>query len=57
MARCLGLVALLPFPTALLAEYASQPETVALYAVAMAAIHAVHATCGAATQDQHAVTA
>lgn len=32
----LGLVALLPFPTALLAEYASQPEAVALYAGAMA---------------------
>ncbi|MFD4413749.1 transposase family protein [Streptomyces sp. NPDC058476] len=46
----LGLVALLPFPTALLAEYASQPETVALYAVAMAAIHAVHATLLLLTQ-------
>ncbi|MEW1698986.1 TMEM175 family protein [Streptomyces sp. NPDC091278] len=40
----LGLVALLPFPTGLLAAYASQPEAVALYAGAMAAIHAVHAT-------------
>ncbi|MFD3374111.1 MULTISPECIES: TMEM175 family protein [unclassified Streptomyces] len=37
----LGLVALLPFPTAPLAEYASQPETVALCAGAMATIHAV----------------
>ncbi|MER5663178.1 TMEM175 family protein [Streptomyces mirabilis] len=46
----LGLVALLPFPTALLAEYASQPETVALYAGAMAAIHAVHATLLLLTQ-------
>ncbi|WP_217566522.1 TMEM175 family protein [Streptomyces sp. GbtcB7] len=48
----LGLVALLPFPTALLAEYASQPETVALYAGAMAAIHAVHATLLLLTQRQ-----
>ncbi|MFF4130875.1 TMEM175 family protein [Streptomyces mirabilis] len=48
----LGLVALLPFPTALLAEYASQPETVTLYAVAMAAIHAVHATLLLLTQRQ-----
>ncbi|MFJ1603763.1 TMEM175 family protein [Streptomyces sp. NPDC088253] len=48
----LGLVALLPFPTGLLAEYASQPETVALYAAAMAAIHAVHATLLLLTQRQ-----
>ncbi|MFD8221605.1 hypothetical protein ACFV2U_50200 [Streptomyces sp. NPDC059697] len=48
----LGLVALLPFPTGLLAEYASQPETVALYAGAMAAIHAVHATLLLLTQRQ-----
>jgi uncharacterized membrane protein len=48
----LGLVALLPFPTTLLAEYASQPETVALYAGAMAAIHAVHATLLLLTQRQ-----
>ncbi|WP_369243615.1 TMEM175 family protein [Streptomyces sp. R41] len=48
----LGLVALLPFPTALLAEYASQPEAVALYAGAMAAIHAVHATLLLLTQHQ-----
>ncbi|MFF7599558.1 hypothetical protein [Streptomyces mirabilis] len=52
----LGLVALLPFPTALLAECASQPETVRLYAVAMASIHAVHATLLLLTQ-RHAVTA
>ncbi|MBT2229342.1 TMEM175 family protein [Nonomuraea sp. NEAU-A123] len=48
----LGLVALLPFPTALLAEYASQPEAVALYAGAMAAIHAVHVTLLLLTQRQ-----
>jgi uncharacterized membrane protein len=48
----LGLVALLPFPTGLLAEYASQPEAVALYAGAMAAIHAVHATLLLLTQGQ-----
>ncbi len=46
----LGLVALLPFPTGLLAEYASQPDAVALYASAMAAIHAVHATLLLLTQ-------
>lgn len=48
----LGLVALLPFPTTLLAEYASQPETVALYAGAMATIHAVHVTLLLLTQHQ-----
>ncbi|MFD4561234.1 TMEM175 family protein [Streptomyces sp. NPDC058469] len=48
----LGLVALLPFPTGLLAAYASQPEAVALYAGAMAAIHAVHATLLLLTQRQ-----
>ncbi|MFF1920408.1 TMEM175 family protein [Streptomyces sp. NPDC058221] len=48
----LGLVALLPFPTGLLAEYASQPEAVALYAGLMAAIHAVHATLSMLTQHQ-----
>ncbi|MFI5704636.1 TMEM175 family protein [Streptomyces xanthochromogenes] len=48
----LGLVALLPFPTALLAQYASQPETVALYAGALAAIHAVHAILLLLTQRQ-----
>ena len=48
----LGLVALLPFPTGLLAEYASQPDAVALYASAMAAIHAVHAALLLLTQRQ-----
>uniref|UniRef100_A0AAU3GRV9 TMEM175 family protein n=1 Tax=Streptomyces sp. NBC_01401 TaxID=2903854 RepID=A0AAU3GRV9_9ACTN len=48
----LGLVALLPFPTGLLAEYASQPETIALYAGLMAAIHAVHTTLLMLTQHQ-----
>ncbi|WP_328684435.1 TMEM175 family protein [Streptomyces sp. NBC_00343] len=48
----LGLVALLPFPTSLLAEYASQPDAVALYASAMAAIHAVHAALLLLTQRQ-----
>jgi uncharacterized membrane protein len=48
----LGLVALSPFPTALLAAYASQPEAVALYAGAMAAIHAVHATLLLLTQRE-----
>ncbi|WP_369187457.1 TMEM175 family protein [Streptomyces sp. R08] len=48
----LGLVALLPFPTSLLAEYASKPDAVALYAGAMAAIHAVHAALLLLTQRQ-----
>ncbi|WP_369229457.1 TMEM175 family protein [Streptomyces sp. R21] len=48
----LGLVALLPFPTGLLAAYASQPEAVALYAGAMASIHAVHAALLLLTQHQ-----
>ncbi|MEU8700020.1 TMEM175 family protein [Streptomyces sp. NPDC048680] len=48
----LGLVALLPFPTGLLAEYASQPEAVALYAGAVAATHAVHAILLLITQRQ-----
>ncbi|MGW3283029.1 TMEM175 family protein [Streptomyces sp. NPDC001002] len=48
----LGLVALLPFPTGLLAEYASQPAAVALYAGAMAAIHAVHTALLLLTQRQ-----
>ena len=52
----LGLVALLPFPTALLAQYASHPETVALYAGAMAAINAVHATLLLVTQRQMKTT-
>ncbi|WP_262058593.1 TMEM175 family protein [Streptomyces sp. STR69] len=48
----LGLVALLPFPTGLLAEYASHPEAVALYAGAMTAIHGVHVTLLLLTQRQ-----
>jgi uncharacterized membrane protein len=48
----LGLVAVLPFPTALLAEYASQPEAVAFYAGVMAAIHAVHVVVLLLTQRQ-----
>ncbi|UXX92635.1 TMEM175 family protein [Streptomyces sp. AD2-2] len=48
----LGLVALLPFPTSLLAEYASKPDAVALYASAMAAIHTVHAALLLLTQRQ-----
>ncbi|MEU3459469.1 TMEM175 family protein [Streptomyces sp. NPDC006733] len=48
----LGLVALLPFPTSLLAEYASQPDAVALYAAAMAAIHAVHVVLLLLTQHR-----
>ncbi|WP_019066284.1 TMEM175 family protein [Streptomyces hokutonensis] len=48
----LGLVALLPFPTALLAEYASHPEAVALYAGAMTAIHGVHVALLLLTQRQ-----
>ncbi|MFF6989710.1 TMEM175 family protein [Streptomyces sp. NPDC010273] len=47
-----SLVALLPFPTSLLAEYASKPDAVALYASAMAAIHAVHAALLLLTQRQ-----
>jgi uncharacterized membrane protein len=38
----LGLIALVPFPTTLLAEYASQPQSVAIYAGAVIAIDAVH---------------
>ncbi|MCX5129391.1 TMEM175 family protein [Streptomyces sp. NBC_00347] len=48
----LGLVALLPFPTALLAEYASQPDAAAVYAAAMAAIHTVHVILLLLTQHQ-----
>ncbi|MCZ4124937.1 TMEM175 family protein [Streptomyces sp. H39-S7] len=48
----LGLVALLPFPTSLLAEYASQPDAVALYATTMAAIHAVHVVLLRITQHR-----
>jgi uncharacterized membrane protein len=38
----LGLIALLPFPTALIAEYGSQAASVAIYSLAVAAIDAVH---------------
>ncbi|WP_246530820.1 TMEM175 family protein [Streptomyces bathyalis] len=38
----LGLTALLPFPTALLAEYSSQPQAVAVYGLNVAALNAVH---------------
>ncbi|MFG1808828.1 TMEM175 family protein [Streptomyces sp. NPDC049040] len=38
----LGLVALMPFPTTLLADYGSQPEAVAIYAGAVAVVDAVH---------------
>ena len=48
----LGLVALLPFPTTLLAQYASHPEAVASYAGTMAAINAVHTTLLLVTQRQ-----
>lgn len=38
----LGLTALLPFPTALLAEYSNQPQAVAVYGLSVAALNAVH---------------
>ncbi|MEU6537855.1 TMEM175 family protein [Streptomyces sp. NPDC047000] len=38
----LGLVALMPFPTTLLADYGGQPQAVAIYAGAVAAVDAVH---------------
>jgi uncharacterized membrane protein len=38
----LGLIALLPFPTSLLAEYGSRPESVVIYSATVAAINAVH---------------
>ncbi|WP_314171405.1 TMEM175 family protein [Streptomyces winkii] len=40
----LGLTALVPFPTALLAEYSSQPQAVAVYGLNVAALNAVHLT-------------
>jgi len=40
----LGLVALLPFPTTLLAEYGSEPEAVAIYAATVAAVDIALAT-------------
>ncbi|MEE4540405.1 TMEM175 family protein [Streptomyces sp. V4-01] len=38
----MGLVALLPFPTTLLAEYGRRPQSVAIYAGAVALVDAVH---------------
>ncbi|RAJ57314.1 putative membrane protein [Streptomyces sp. Amel2xB2] len=38
----LGLTALLPFPTALLAEYSAQPQAVAVYALSVTALNSVH---------------
>lgn len=38
----LGLTALLPFPTAVLAEYNDEPEAVALYSGSVAALNLVH---------------
>lgn len=38
----LGLTAVLPFPTALLAEYSSQPLAVAVYSLSVATQNAVH---------------
>ncbi|SCK51118.1 TMEM175 family protein [Streptomyces sp. WMMB 322] len=38
----LGLTALVPFPTALLAEYSSQPQAVAVYGMNVATLNAVH---------------
>lgn len=38
----LGLTALLPFPTALLAEYSAQPQAVAVYGLSVAALNSVH---------------
>jgi uncharacterized membrane protein len=38
----MGLVALLPFPTTLLAEYGGRSQSVAIYAAAVAVVDAVH---------------
>ncbi|MEU8794031.1 TMEM175 family protein [Streptomyces sp. NPDC048643] len=38
----LGLAAVLPYPTTLLAQYASHPQTIALYAGTVAAVETVH---------------
>nr|WP_277349035.1 TMEM175 family protein [Streptomyces sp. HNM0575] len=38
----LGLTALLPFPTALLAEYSDKPQAVAVYGLSVAALNGVH---------------
>lgn len=40
----LGLTAVLPFPTALLAEYSYEPLAVAVYGFSVAALNAVHLT-------------
>ncbi|MFD9006863.1 TMEM175 family protein [Streptomyces sp. NPDC059582] len=48
----LGLAAVLPFPTALLAEYSAHPETIALYAGTIAAVDAVHVAVLLLTQRQ-----
>lgn len=38
----LSLTALMPFPTALLAEYSDEPQAVAVYGLSVAALNAVH---------------
>lgn len=38
----MGLVALLPFPTTLLAEYGGRPQSVAIYAVTVSVVDALH---------------
>lgn len=48
----LGLAAVLPFPTVLLAEYSAHPETIALYAGTIAAVDAVHVAVLLLTQRQ-----
>ncbi|MGW6486158.1 TMEM175 family protein [Streptomyces sp. NPDC055056] len=48
----LGLAAVLPYPTTLLAEYASHPQTIALYAGTIAAVEAVHVTLLLLTRRQ-----
>ncbi|MFD6921033.1 TMEM175 family protein [Streptomyces sp. NPDC059944] len=48
----LGLAAVLPYPTTLLAEYASHPQTIALYAGTIAAVDAVHVTVLLLTRRQ-----
>ncbi|OEU86205.1 hypothetical protein DB35_01270 [Streptomyces abyssalis] len=40
----LGLTAMMPFPTALLAEYSNEPQAVAVYGLSVAALNAVHMT-------------
>ncbi|MFF0141960.1 TMEM175 family protein [Streptomyces sp. NPDC005227] len=48
----LGLAAVLPYPTTLLAEYASHPQTIVLYAGTIAAVDAVHVTVLLLTRGQ-----